>query len=147
MLDLIGRVAKANGVIVSSFCCAVRYQLIVHALHFGSCNKGNETRDASSDCVWSEWSTWSKCTVTCGRGVHVRHRAINHTSLSSNDSRCPSADSIQEKPCSFHVDCYFGRQHSSCLVLILFGERPATLLIYGCFRLVISLSLYRPPLS
>ena len=24
---------------------------------------------------WSEWTAWSKCTTTCGRGYHYRVRA------------------------------------------------------------------------
>lgn len=36
------------------------------------------------DCQFSEWTTWSACTVTCGSGQTARHRTVN-------DNRCPGS--------------------------------------------------------
>jgi len=31
-----------------------------------------------ADCQWSQWSTWSPCTSTCGPGIQIAERAVLH---------------------------------------------------------------------
>eukprot|EP01125_Pyxidicula_operculata_P003781 TRINITY_DN1509_c0_g1_i1.p1 TRINITY_DN1509_c0_g1~~TRINITY_DN1509_c0_g1_i1.p1 ORF type:complete len:338 (-),score=28.38 TRINITY_DN1509_c0_g1_i1:64-1077(-) len=45
------------------------------ACYSGTCQL-NQTADPPTDCVWSEWTTSSQCTRSCGSGVLVRGRHI-----------------------------------------------------------------------
>ncbi|XP_072010680.1 SCO-spondin-like isoform X3 [Engystomops pustulosus] len=47
------------------------------------------------DCAWSQWSTWSPCSSTCGSGLHVRFRSPIPASLWSH---CPAPEQ-QSRPC------------------------------------------------
>ena len=42
---------------------------------------------------WSTWSMWSKCTVTCGDGIHTRYRSCNNPASSHGGHSCSGRNS------------------------------------------------------
>ncbi|XP_013772489.1 MAM and LDL-receptor class A domain-containing protein 1-like isoform X1 [Limulus polyphemus] len=69
--------------------------------------------------IWTEWTSWSKCTVTCGHGLQYRRReCVSHHSLVSTSfgiaqsfqslhnsiSNCPQKMQNQLQKCSY-VQC------------------------------------------
>uniref|UniRef100_A0A3Q2CH68 SCO-spondin n=1 Tax=Cyprinodon variegatus TaxID=28743 RepID=A0A3Q2CH68_CYPVA len=44
--------------------------------------------DCRVDGSWTPWSVWSDCSVTCGRGTHVRTRACINPPPRNNGSHC-----------------------------------------------------------
>ncbi|XP_015927012.1 semaphorin 5c [Parasteatoda tepidariorum] len=50
------------------------------------------------DGGWSEWGTWSICSVTCGSGVQYRERTCDNPSVSGNGADC-KGPSRSEKKC------------------------------------------------
>ncbi|XP_053571495.1 SCO-spondin-like [Bombina bombina] len=48
-----------------------------------------------SDCKWSQWSTWSQCSVSCGSGFHTRFR----TSTSGSPRKECVTPMTQTRPC------------------------------------------------
>lgn len=60
------------------------------------CVKAEDCRP--SDCILSDWSTWSSCSVTCGDGgSHIRKREIQLKETCGGTCDLPLVDS---KPCS-----------------------------------------------
>ncbi|XP_078615573.1 uncharacterized protein LOC144884242 [Branchiostoma floridae x Branchiostoma japonicum] len=56
---------------------------------------------------WSEWTSWSACTVSCGAGNQTRHRTCNTApgnNGTSNVANC-TGDPIQTRTC---IDMYIG---------------------------------------
>ncbi|XP_026805571.1 uncharacterized protein LOC113548730 [Rhopalosiphum maidis] len=47
---------------------------------------------------WSKWSSWSKCTATCGSGIQYRLRCCDHPSPSRTSLNC-SGNYIEFKNC------------------------------------------------
>uniref|UniRef100_A0AAZ1WZT0 Complement factor properdin n=1 Tax=Oreochromis aureus TaxID=47969 RepID=A0AAZ1WZT0_OREAU len=55
------------------------------------------------DGAWTPWSVWSDCSVTCGRGTHVRTRACINPPPRNNGSHCSGPEretqDCQTPPC------------------------------------------------
>ncbi|XP_078390988.1 SCO-spondin-like [Cetorhinus maximus] len=49
----------------------------------------------TSDCSWSQWSTWSSCSISCGTGIRSRFR----TPTSGSPDRKCQQEEAQTKPC------------------------------------------------
>eukprot|EP01060_Flectonema_neradi_P036122 TRINITY_DN686_c0_g2_i1.p1 TRINITY_DN686_c0_g2~~TRINITY_DN686_c0_g2_i1.p1 ORF type:complete len:1182 (+),score=191.16 TRINITY_DN686_c0_g2_i1:60-3605(+) len=59
-----------------------------------------------SDCVFSDWSSWSECSISCGGGSRRRYRDILQHNQGSG-SPCP-AELVETEPCNLHscgADC------------------------------------------
>uniref|UniRef100_A0AAZ1XVT6 VWFC domain-containing protein n=1 Tax=Oreochromis aureus TaxID=47969 RepID=A0AAZ1XVT6_OREAU len=59
--------------------------------------------DCRVDGAWTPWSVWSDCSVTCGRGTHVRTRACINPPPRNNGSHCSGPEretqDCQTPPC------------------------------------------------
>jgi len=57
-------------------------------------------------CKWSNYGSWSQCSVTCGSGVQQRERHLisGRTSDSSSDDCVGQDDSIETRKCQL-LDC------------------------------------------
>ena len=38
-------------------------------------HKAHKARRPPPDCLWGHWQEWTKCTVTCGRGMRTRQKS------------------------------------------------------------------------
>ena len=50
---------------------------------------------------WQEWSAWSQCTVSCGKGAEIRARACNKPDVGGSQS-CPG-NSTESRECNLDV--------------------------------------------
>ncbi|KAL8579501.1 hypothetical protein ACOMHN_025454 [Nucella lapillus] len=57
----------------------------------------------SVDCQVSPWSTWSACSVTCGKGSFTRTRAVTRQA-ENGGRRCPRR-LVKTKKCKINVKC------------------------------------------
>ncbi|XP_063781355.1 SCO-spondin-like [Pseudophryne corroboree] len=53
----------------------------------------------SVDCMWSQWSTWSQCSVSCGSGHQTRFRS----STSGSERKSCQAPERQARPCYLDI--------------------------------------------
>eukprot|EP00397_Hematodinium_sp_SG-2012_P007230 GEMP01007272.1.p1 GENE.GEMP01007272.1~~GEMP01007272.1.p1 ORF type:complete len:1040 (+),score=226.82 GEMP01007272.1:331-3450(+) len=59
-------------------------------------------------CIVSEWSEWSGCTKSCGRGQHERHRHITQEAVDGGtgcDEPLGELAGCNEQPCAEEVKC------------------------------------------
>ncbi|KAL4223846.1 hypothetical protein ACF0H5_017311 [Mactra antiquata] len=77
--------------------------------HGNTCNglsKATQTCNTNKcpvDGVWSHWTAWSTCPVTCGGGTHTRTRTCNYQADAPHGKACVGSTSASEtcgtKPC------------------------------------------------
>ncbi|CAF4070391.1 unnamed protein product [Rotaria sp. Silwood2] len=53
---------------------------------------------------WSEWSSWSPCSVSCGNGTQYQTRACNTSTPSQGGSLC-RGDALRTQTCDSNVAC------------------------------------------
>ena len=46
--------------------------------------------------MWAEWTTWSKCSKTCGIGEHIRIRSCSNPAPRNNGEYCAGPKSEKE---------------------------------------------------
>lgn len=56
------------------------------------------TRPSYSDCRFTDWSDWSSCSSTCGRGIRTRTRSFVNENSHLTGS-CSQADLIEKEVC------------------------------------------------
>jgi hypothetical protein len=94
----------------------------VPAYYGGQCNhelesKGEcKTDPCPIDCELSAWSTFSTCTVTCGKGTTRRTRYVTRTPLHGGLSCMDLEEEIScdEGPCPVHCDTTIWGSWSTC---------------------------------
>ncbi|XP_062595106.1 thrombospondin-1-like [Saccostrea cucullata] len=74
---------------------------------FGSSTESRSCRSRQScpiDGGWSDWSLWSHCSGTCGRGTMTRQRTCTNPRPAHGGVRCVGT-SIETKSCRTHHHC------------------------------------------
>jgi len=61
-----------------------------------------QTHPCPVDCVMSEWSGSTACSVSCGEGTKIRYRSVR---LNASNGGVPCADTTQEATACFERDC------------------------------------------
>uniref|UniRef100_K1Q6Z0 Hemicentin-1 n=1 Tax=Magallana gigas TaxID=29159 RepID=K1Q6Z0_MAGGI len=51
---------------------------------------------------WSAWGAWGKCSVTCGRGAHERHRTCSNPAPSHGGADCVGSTTLTQHCESVH---------------------------------------------
>uniref|UniRef100_A0A7S1NC01 Spondin-like TSP1 domain-containing protein n=1 Tax=Eutreptiella gymnastica TaxID=73025 RepID=A0A7S1NC01_9EUGL len=85
------------------------------ALHGGApCEATEDTRDCATeacaetvDCLTTEWTAWSECSVSCGGGRQLRTRSVE-TQPTEGGAPCPPTEETQDcgtKACAAKVHC------------------------------------------
>ncbi|XP_029943604.1 SCO-spondin, partial [Salarias fasciatus] len=77
-----------------------------------SCRDGRllcSNHSCRAGCVWSSWSSWAACSVSCGRGQRTRYRSL-----------IPEADGTD---CNFEEVQHRGCDPGPCPPLCLHGDR------------------------
>jgi hypothetical protein len=61
----------------------------------------SETCNPSPCPEWTEWSPWSDCSATCGRGKRQRARkCANPTLLRNGELVCSDGDPLEKEDCN-----------------------------------------------
>merc|ERR1712086_64958 len=58
------------------------------------------------DCKWDDWEDWSPCSVTCGRGHHLRSRAVSIPAMNGGADCGIHSDQSEHCnliPCELHL--------------------------------------------
>lgn len=96
------------------------------------------------DGAWTPWSVWSDCSVTCGRGTHVRTRACINPPPRNNGSHCSGpekeAQDCQTPPClGLYLKTSKKKPH------IVSNQREFHLLLYQQMTFALGLLGHRAP--
>jgi len=62
------------------------------------------------DGGWSEWSSWSECSSSCGRGVSVRHRTCTQPTPTVGARFC-QGNAVDTRPCQTSCPSYSNGIH------------------------------------
>lgn len=77
----------------------------------GSCNVGACNTQKIQNCIVSEWSSWTVCSVSCGSGIQDRERSVTQEPIGGGEA-CPEVlkqiSGCNEHPCARNVDCKWG---------------------------------------
>ncbi|XP_013389055.1 A disintegrin and metalloproteinase with thrombospondin motifs 18 isoform X1 [Lingula anatina] len=62
----------------------------------GLCLPEGDSGPESVDGQWSDWSAWTLCSRTCGRGVQLRKRDCNNPKPKFGGEQCPGNDTMYQ---------------------------------------------------
>ena len=54
------------------------------------------------DGNWGSWSSYGKCSKTCGSGTQLRRRSCNKPPMSNGGKSCTGSDT-ETKPCNEEI--------------------------------------------
>ena len=55
-----------------------------------------------ADAIWSDWTSWTECTLDCGSGTQQKHRSCSTAYNGGIDTCTGGADSM-EQDCNTHL--------------------------------------------
>ena len=70
----------------------------------------NKSLSIDPDSSWSEWTDWSGCSTSCGKGIRNRERHCLSTVPGHDGRGCGSTDPKEFEPCKI-TDCQSGQSH------------------------------------
>ncbi|CAC5409731.1 unnamed protein product [Mytilus coruscus] len=71
--------------------------------------------ESKAECYWETWSSWSGCSITCGKGEQFRVRQQMNTSMLCNYNESFNVKSCTSDPCigdGYLIDMLFSRTAS-----------------------------------
>lgn len=83
---------------LSNFLAAWQIHIMTFILFLGD-NVGSNSAHASTQGVWTQWGSYSKCSKSCGSGLQSRGRTCINPSKPSGHKRCPGPFR-QSRPCN-----------------------------------------------
>ena len=77
----------------------------------------------AADGGFSEWSTWTACSVSCGTGFQLRHRACTNPPPAHGGQNCEISNSTEGRTCTIK-DCQSqGKQVNAFFLLTSNDEK------------------------